>query len=55
MKALAEQGYAYAQFGLGAMHEHGRGVPQDDAKADYWYWKAEKQRRTKVVVPFQKN
>ena len=40
MKALAEQGYAYPQFGLGAMYEHGRGVPQDDAKAVYWYRKA---------------
>ena len=30
---LAEQGYAYAQYNLGAMYEQGQGVPQDYKEA----------------------
>ncbi len=36
-KPLAEQGYAAAQFNLGAMYDNGQGVPQDDAQAVQWY------------------
>lgn len=35
--ALAEQGDAQAQFALGNMYEHGRGVPQSFAEALKWY------------------
>ncbi len=36
-KPLAEQGIAEAQFSLGLMYWHGRGVPQDSAEAAKWY------------------
>jgi hypothetical protein len=36
----AEQGYAVAQYELGFMYHHGRGVPQDDAEALRWYRKS---------------
>ena len=42
-RALAEQGSAKAQWGLGAMYSLGRGVPQDDAEAVKWYRKAAEQ------------
>ena len=42
-RALAEQGSAKAQWGLGAMYILGRGVPQDDAEAVKWYRKAAEQ------------
>jgi TPR repeat protein len=34
---LAEQGDVGAQFLLGLMYEHGRGVPQDETEAVRWY------------------
>ena len=34
---LAEQGNARAQFNLGWMYRHGRGVPQDSKTAVKWY------------------
>jgi len=34
---LAEGGDAAAQFNVGALYEHGRGVPQDPAQAVDWY------------------
>jgi uncharacterized protein len=37
---LANQGYAKAEFKMGVMYEHGRGVPQDYAQALAWYEKA---------------
>ena len=40
---LAEQGYAKAQYNLGAMYYNGRGVRQDYAEAVRWYRKAAEQ------------
>ena len=40
MKALADQGDAYAQNNLGVMYDNGRGVPENDAEAIKWYGKA---------------
>ena len=40
MKALADQGIAYAQYNLGVMYDNGRGVPESDAKAVKWHRKA---------------
>ena len=40
LRPLAEQGNATAQFDLGGMYYHGRGVPQDYAAALTWYGKA---------------
>lgn len=37
IRAMAEQGNAEAQFKLGGMYEHGRGVPQDFAEGLKWY------------------
>ena len=42
-KPLAEQGYAWAQYGLGVMYHEGNGVPEDYAKAVHWYTKGAKQ------------
>jgi hypothetical protein len=39
----AEQGDASAQYNLGIMCDHGRGVPQDYAQAAFWYRKAAEQ------------
>tara|TARA_Y100001934_G_scaffold39083_1_gene45843 strand:+ start:509 stop:1249 length:741 start_codon:yes stop_codon:yes gene_type:complete len=36
-KPLAEQGHFRAQFGLGLMYYHGRGVPKDGETAVKWY------------------
>ena len=36
MREAAEQGDAFAQFALGFMYDHGRGVAQDDAEAVKW-------------------
>jgi TPR repeat protein len=33
----ADQGHAAAQFNLGVIYDHGRGVPQDDTEALKWY------------------
>jgi TPR repeat protein len=40
---LADQGHKVAQYMLGVMYRHGRGVDQDDARAVHWYRKAAKQ------------
>jgi len=40
MSALAEKGYAKAQFRMGWLYEQGVGVPQDYTKAREWYAKA---------------
>ena len=37
---LAQQGYAAAQHNLGVMYEKGQGVPQDYARARYWFEQA---------------
>ena len=39
----AEQGDAAAQFNLGLMYDLGRGVQQDYAEAEKWYYKAAEQ------------
>jgi|ERR1039457_4950153 TPR repeat protein len=44
INALAEQGDAVAQLGLGSMYALGQGVPQDYAQAYKWYLKAADQR-----------
>lgn len=43
LRPLAEQGNAGAQYNLGAMYDHGYGVPQDYAGALTWYRKAAEQ------------
>src|SRR3954469_18556959 len=40
---LAQGGDATAQNALGALYDHGLGVPEDHVKAAYWYEKAAKQ------------
>lgn len=40
MSALAEKGYAKAQFRMGWIYERGIGIPQDYARAREWYAKA---------------
>jgi methionine-S-sulfoxide reductase len=40
LRPLAEQGNATAEFDLGGMYHHGRGVPQDYAAALTWYRKS---------------
>ena len=37
LRARAEAGVPGAQFNLGVMYAKGRGVPQDEAAAVYWY------------------
>ena len=37
VRALAEQGAAWAQFSLGVMYNTGEGVPQDDVAAVRWF------------------
>ena len=39
----AEQGNAAAQSNLGFMYDNGRGVPQSDTEAVFWYRKAAEQ------------
>tara|TARA_R110002126_G_C10370575_1_gene493378 strand:- start:246 stop:782 length:537 start_codon:yes stop_codon:yes gene_type:complete len=43
MKALADQGIAYAQNNLGFMYDNGEGVPENDAEAVKWFRKAAEQ------------
>ena len=43
LKELAEFGDLTAQFNLGVANEFGRGVPQDDEKAAFWYRKSAEQ------------
>jgi len=40
LKALADQGYAPAQYKLGRMYESGSGVPKEETTAVEWYRKA---------------
>lgn len=40
---LAHAGHAEAQFGMGLLHEFGRGAPLDDATAAEWYRRAAEQ------------
>ena len=40
MKALADQGIAYAQYNLGVMYDNGEGVPENYAEAVKWFRKA---------------
>jgi len=42
-RPLAEQGDAEAQYGLGVIYKHARGVPQDYEQALHWYSKAAEQ------------
>ena len=42
-KAVAEKGYAKAQFLLGIMYANGEGVPKNNAEAVKWYRKAGEQ------------
>ncbi|KAG0260127.1 hypothetical protein DFQ27_003736 [Actinomortierella ambigua] len=44
----AERGDAEAQFNLGLMYEHGRGVEQSDVEAIKWYTKAANQGNSKA-------
>ena len=37
LRKAAEQGYAYAQFGVGVIYASGQGVPQDYAQAHMWF------------------
>lgn len=37
---LAEQGNAVAQYNLGVMYDNGQGVPQNYARAGFWYKKS---------------
>ena len=43
LKTAAEQGDADAQYDLGSIYASGAGIPEDDAKAVYWYRKAAEQ------------
>ncbi len=43
LRLLAKQGHAEAQFFLGVMYRHGRGVSQDYAEAVKWFRKAAEQ------------
>lgn len=40
---LADRGHPQAQYGLGAMHEYGRGLKSSDAEAVRWYLLAAEQ------------
>ncbi|MBQ7249238.1 MAG: sel1 repeat family protein, partial [Deltaproteobacteria bacterium] len=42
-RKAAEQGMAVAQYNLGLMYDHGRGVPKDEGQAMEWYRKAAEQ------------
>ena len=47
-KSAADQGHAVAQFNLGVVCAHGRGVPQSDKEAAVWYRKAADQGDAKA-------
>ncbi len=42
-RPLAVQGDAAAQYNLGVIYAHGKGVPEDDREAAYWYRQAAEQ------------
>ena len=46
-RKAAEQGYARAQFSLGAMYANGRGVPRNDAAAEKWFQRWAKHKKAK--------
>jgi TPR repeat protein len=48
--SLAESGDAQSQFGLGMMHERGRGVPPDPEKAFEWYSRAAEQEMAEAQL-----
>ncbi len=48
-RKAAEQGYAPAQYGLGAMYGNGYGVPQDYVQAHMWFNLAGAQREKQAV------
>ena len=39
-RSAAERGDPYAQFNLGLLYKHGRGVARDDRQAAQWFLKA---------------
>jgi len=43
LKPLAEQGYASAQFNLGLLYLHGKGLSQDYVEAAKWFRRAAEQ------------
>jgi uncharacterized protein len=47
---LAEQGDAAAQWGLGVVFEHGKGIPKDYAEAMKWYLMAAEQGYTLAML-----
>lgn len=49
-RPLAERGDARAQFSVGIMHAHGRGVPQSYEEAARWYRLAGEQGNTKAQI-----
>src|SRR5690606_21311553 len=42
-RPLAEAGNAKAQYGLGLLHAHGQGIPQDPVQAETWLRKSAEQ------------
>ena len=48
LRLAANQGDARAQFNLGLIYDHGRGVQQDAAEAAKWYRKAAYQRHAEA-------
>jgi TPR repeat protein len=46
LRASAEQGNAEAQFNLGLLYDHGRGLPKDKGEALKWYRRAAMQGDT---------
>ena len=42
-KVAADQGYAKAQFYLGAMYYNGQGLPKSEKEASVWYRKVANQ------------
>lgn len=49
MKALADQGYASAQYNLGRMYATGEGVPENSIRAYVWWSMAKTQGHTKAA------
>ena len=39
-RPLADRGDDWAQYNVGVIYQHGRGVPKDEVRAVYWYNKA---------------
>jgi len=49
MRKSADQGFAAAEFGLGAIYAHGKGVPKSESDAAEWYRKAADQDDTPAM------